>query len=393
MSIYCYEALKPPEEEIRGVIEAESRREALLKLKSQGLLPLQVLEKTAGPRFAKKASFEELAILLQQLAVLSRSGIPLARALQLLAGRQTSGLLAQGLGVARERIEKGESLPRAFKASGIFPDFFCEMLSAAQTGENLEDIFLKAADFIGRAEDFKNRLSSALVYPAIILSLSAISVVVILRFIVPRIQQILLSFGKDLPVLTKVMISAAHLIWGLSFVFIPLGLLVFLALLKGKGLYTVHRLVLKLPVIGRLWLYFDLSRWSYISGLLLEAGVSLPLALSVGLKSMGNLSLRQKFSGLISQVERGEALSANLGRMKIVPSLLRDLVATGEESGQLPVMLRSASDIYLQAGDHLVEKTLKLVEPLTILIIGGIVAYIVVSVILPIMEISSAVRL
>ncbi len=393
MSVYSYEALKPPEEEIKGIIEAESKREVLLKLKSQGLLPLQVLEKAPGPRFTKKASLEEIAILLQQLAVLSRSGIPLTRALQLLAGRQTNGLLAQGLGVAREKIEKGESLPQAFKASGLFPDFFCEMLSAAQTGENLEDIFLKAADFIGRAEEFKHRLGSALVYPAIILFLSAVSVVVILRFIVPRIQQILLDFGKDLPVLTKAMISAANLVWGLSFVILPLGLVVFFALFNGKGLSTVHRLALRFPVVGRLWLYFDLSRWAYISGLLLEAGVSLPQALSIGLKSMGNLFLRRRFSELIGPVERGEALSVNLGHLEMVPSLLRDLVATGEESGQLSVMLWSASDIYLQEGDHLIEKTLKLVEPLTILIIGAIVAYIVVSVILPIMEISSAVRL
>ncbi len=392
MTLFHYEALRPPEEEIRGVIEAESLQEALTKLKAKGLIPLEVSsQKEKGPIFNKKTSVTDLSLLLHQLAILTKSGLPLTQALGILAKRQRQSSLATELEIVRERLEKGESLPLAFKASGIFPEFFCEMLSGAQTGKNLEDIFLKAAEFVGRLEDFKKRLLGALIYPSLVISLSLVAVIIILRFIVPKIREILLGFGKDLPFLTKILIWAAHLTWWVLLGVLPLAILILVFLRRKSGIIRLHRLALQMPVIGRLWFFSDISRWAYVVGLLLESGVSLPSALKVGCRSMTNLFLRERFTKLVKPVEEGEALYRALKSLE-VPLLLRDLIATGEESGDLSEMLKSCSAIYWRESDHLIEKTLKLVEPVTILIIGLVVAYIVVSVILPIMEISSAVK-
>ncbi len=391
MTLFRYEALRPPEEEIRGVIEAESLPEALAKLKAKGLVPLDVFNQEEKGQIFKKTSVTDLSLLLHQLAILTKSGLPITQTLDILAKRQRQSSLATELEIVRERLEKGESLPLAFKASGIFPDFFCEMLSGAQTGKNLEDIFLKAAEFVGRLEDFKKRLLGALIYPSLVISLSFVAVIIILRFIVPKIRKILLGFGKDLPFLTKILIWAAHFTWWVLLGVFPLAILLFVFLRRKPGIIRLHRLALKMPVVGRLWFFSDISRWAYVVGLLLESGTPLPSALKIGCQSMTNLFLRERFTKLVKPVEEGEDLHRALESLE-VPSLLRDLIATGEESGDLAEMLKSCSTIYWRESDHLIEKTLKLVEPVTILIIGLVVAYIVVSVILPIMEISSAVK-
>lgn len=330
-------------------------------------------------------------LLLKELSVLLKSGLPLPKVLELLS-RQKAEASPKILEVKRS-IEDGEDLVRAFHKSKLFPEFVCEMLIAAQTGESLEKIFSKASDLLARIEEFRARVAGALIYPALVIGFSFLSVIVVLEFIVPKLRKILLSFGKDLPFLTKVLLWGAKFLWW----FLLLGIPIFLVLgawwIKKKGWYDIHRVILKIPVVGTIWLYFDLSRWCYTTALLLESGVVLPRAVATGSNSCQNLYVKESLGEIIKFLEEGQSLNRHLRRYGFIPDFLSELVAIGEETGTLPEMLHNASDLMIKEADYLIERTLKWIEPLTILFIGAVVAYIVISVILPIMEISSSVRL
>ena len=331
-----------------------------------------------------------IPFLLRELSTLVRSGLPLPRALELLSRESPE---AERILEAKERLERGEEPSEAFRAAGLFPDFVCEMLIAARTGESLEGVLERAAELISRMEDFRNRITGALIYPALVIGFGTLAVLIVLRFIVPRLRKILLSFGRDLPLPTKVLLWGAKVFWWGLILGGPLaGILIFYWVRK-RGLSELHRVFLRFPVFGRLWLYFDLSRWSYTTALLLRSGVVLPRAVAVGGRSCANLFLRQSIEKTIPALEEGRALSATLRRTGLFPDFILELSAIGEESGTLSEMLENASEILMREAQYLMERILRWVEPLAILIIGFIVAYIVVSVILPIMEISSAVKL
>jgi len=302
-------------------------------------------------------------------------------------------LLLFGAGrISQVARELGQGL-RAFRESSLFPEFVCEMLVAARTGEGLEAVFARASEVLSRLEEFRARILGALIYPSVVLSFSVLAVLVVLKFVVPRLRKILLSFGRDLPLLTKALVFGAGALWWLILVGGPILALLGFWWVRRRGLAEVHRRLLAVPVAGRLWLYFDLSRWSYVAALLLQAGTVLPRAVAAAARSCENLYLREDLRSFVPALEEGESLAVHLRRRAFVPEILRELSAVGEESGTLPEMLQHASEILLREADHLIERTLRWIEPLTILVIGLIVAYIVVSVVLPIMEISSAVKL
>ncbi len=330
-------------------------------------------------------------LLLKELSVLLKSGLPLPRALELLSRRKSED--SRRILEVKKRIESGEDLVQAFRGSNLFPEFVCEMLIAAQTGENLEKIFSRASDLLARMEEFGARVTGSLIYPALVIGFSILSVIVILEFIVPQLRKILLSFGRDLPFFTKVLLWGAKFLWWFLLLGLPVGLLLGVGWVKKRGWRELHRFILKIPVAGTLWLYFDLSRWSYTTALLLESGVVLPRAVATGSNSCQNFYVRESLGEVIKYLEEGQTLSGHLRRYGFVPEFLSELVAIGEETGTLPEMLHNASEILIREADYIIERTLKWLEPLTILIIGLVVAYIVISVILPIMEISSAVKL
>jgi len=329
--------------------------------------------------------------LLRELYVLIKGGISLPKALELLALQKKD--VSQELLKIKKSIEEGESLPEAFKQSGLFPDFVCEMLVAAQTGGSLEEIFLKSSEWLSRMEEFKSRIANSLIYPSIVISLSLVALIIVLEFIVPKLRKILLSFGYDLPFFSKVLVWGATCMWWGLLLGIPVILVFGYFWIKKKGWATLHRLLLRIPLVGRLWIYFDLSRWSYTTALLLSAGIVLPRAVAIGAETCQNLYLQKKLSKLALPLEEGEPLSYHLKKISSIPLFLSELVVVGEETGTLSEMLQNASDFFIKEAEDLINTILKWIEPLSILILGSIVAYIIISVILPIMKISTAVRL
>ncbi len=332
----------------------------------------------------------EVYLLLKELYVLLKSGVSLPRALELLALQKAE--ISEELLFLKKDIEEGMDLSLAFQKSGIFPKFVCDMLIAAQTGTNLEEIFLKTSEWLFRMEEFKSRLINALIYPSLVISLSIIAIIFVLQFIVPKLRKILVSFGSDLPFLTKCLIFGTKVLCWSFLIFLPLVSIFLFFWIKKNGWERVHEIGLKIPVLGKLWIYFDLSKWCYITSLLTATGLVLPKAVYASAESCYNLYLKRLFFKIVSFLEEGDSLNYHLKRFSTIPVFVSELVAIGEETGTLPEMLENASELLTREADQLIEKILRWIEPITILVIAIIIAYIVFSVILPIMEISATVH-
>ncbi|RUM28684.1 MAG: type II secretion system F family protein, partial [Aquifex sp.] len=207
----------------------------------------------------------------------------------------------------------------------------------------------------------------------------------------PKIANVLESFGKELPFITRFILVFADVL-SLLLILFPLVLIVFHFREKFIKKEKLHFILLKLPILGKLNLYFNLSRFSRVLAMLLSASVPINSALNLAVKSISNVYLRNKFSKLISEVEKGKSFSALLSREKEIPELFVNLVETGEASGELEKMLNLLSEIYEKYSERVINFWLRIVEPLAILIIGITVGIIAVSVILPLTEITAGVR-
>ena len=392
MSSFVYEGIKEGKK-VKGVLEAKSKREVLKKLKEEGIKPLKIYEeKRRGLKlFSKKVSEEEIAFSLIQLSTLLSAGIPLTRALELLASQVENENLSSAYNQIKLSIEKGERIHEAFKRTGIFPEFLSEMLRSVQRGENLEYIFKVSGEYLQKISEFKGKILNSITYPLVVISFSFVSLFIAVKFVVPKIASVLESFGKELPLITKFILIFSDLLS----IFMLLSPLIFLIFFFRERFFSkekLHYYLLKVPVVGKLNLFFNISRFSRILSMLLSASVPLNQALSLSVKSITNYYIRNKLEELIPEVERGKSLTSVLKKSEIFPQLFINLVESGEVSGELEKMLNLSSEIYEKYAQRTINFWLRIVEPLTILIIGVIVGMIVMSVILPLTELTTGIR-
>jgi len=395
MAEFLYEGLKEGKR-VKGKVEASTKREVLTRLRSEGIVPLQV-EKVEERRPFWKREFhlrgpseEELSFVLLQLALLLESGIPLSRSLELLASQTEDERISSALLEIKSGIERGESISSAFGRSGIFPDFLPQMLAAAETGENLERIFEIAGKHLETVAEMKSRILGAITYPSIVIGFSVFALFVAIKFVVPRIAKVLEGFGKELPLVTKVIILLSDLLTYALYLS-PIFFLLFLYRERLFGKERMDRFIMRLPVVGRVRYYFDLSRFAYTLYMTLTSAVPITTAYGIAVKSISNSYMRGVLEELSPEVERGRELSWILRRSGLFPQLFVNLVETGESSGELERMLDLVAQIYRKEAVRLINFWIRMVEPLSILVIGVIVGIIVVSVLLPLSEITSGI--
>jgi len=396
MAEFYFEGIKEGKR-VKGRVSAPQRREVIARLKADGIVPIEVREATKRRLFfrrdlhLRKPSEEDLSFVLLQISVLLESGMSLAGALGLVAQQVEDTRISGALLSAKADIERGENTSSAFRKTGIFPDFFCEMLTAAETGENLERIFRMAGEHLETVADLKGRILNAVIYPAVVIGFSVVALFIALKFVVPRIAGILEGMGRDLPLMTKVVILFADL---MSVIFWVLPVMALGALLFRKRIFkpdTLDRVLGKLPGIGKIRKYFDLSRFAYILHLTLSSAVPLTQAYEIALSSVSSRRLKEYLRTRKEDVERGVNISRILKESGEFPPLFINLFETGENSGELERMLALIGDIYKRESLRMINLWTRMIEPFSILVIGTIVGIIALSVILPLTEVTSSI--
>ncbi len=331
---------------------------------------------------------EEISFILSELSNLLSSKINILYAIDVLSNSVSNEFLKQKLLELKEFLQNGFSLRESFKRVGIFPEFLPLMLDAAETEENLQKIFESSSRFVESSLSYKSKIISNAVYPFIVISFSILAVFISTSYVVPKIRDILKSFGKDLPLITIIMIYISK---ALLYLFLLLPIIFILFLFKERFIdkEKIDRLYLKIPLIGELIYYYEISRFSYTLGLTLSTNVSILSAIKVSVNSLTNSFLKKKLSSIEKNLSSGFSLVSSFRETNVFKEDFLSLLYVGESSDELGRSLFSISKLYERKIENVLNTISKLIEPISIVIIGFVIALIVFSVMLPIVDISS----
>ncbi|MGC8942155.1 MAG: type II secretion system F family protein [Sulfurihydrogenibium sp.] len=380
---------------VKGTIQAVDKATAVKKLREEGILPISISQQKSILNlqfFTKKPSGEEVAFALMQIHTLLKNGLPLTKVLELVSSQVENQLLASEILKIKTAIESGKSLHEAFRESKLFPDFLPVMLQSAATSENLEFVFKISSDFMFKVSQIKSKIISSLIYPSVIIGFSVVSVFIAVKFVVPKIVAVLENFGKEPPLITKIMVYFSKVLTVL-FYLLPVFVAAFIFRYKIISKESYDRFLLSIPVVGKIILYFNLSRFAKILAMTLATNTPIQQAVSMAVSSISNEYLKKQLKDLPESISKGQSISKALQNIKVIPPLFLNLIQTGEQSGELESMLETVAKVYDDLTENTINRWISLIEPVMMLVIGFIIAVIVMSVIIPITDISTGAKL
>lgn len=389
MPIFRFTGYSPDGSERKGTIEAEGIKDAIVKLRLDGVLPKDVksLAPTEKRRFSFGNKAEKLSQLTRQLSILIAADVPLNEALRSLADENT-GYWKTLLVDLRDRIASGSSLSRAMEEHGeFFPEFYIRMVHAGETGGMLDDVLLKLADFLEKDISIRSKVSHAMVYPLFMFCIGVIVLSFVFAFVVPKIVTIFRDAKTALPFITKVLLFISgmfHSYWWLIII-VGVGAYYGGKRYKERNPEKIDALFLKIPVMRSLYI----SRFTRIFGFLLSGGIPLLKSLDLSARSSGNAVLKRDLSSAAKKITEGQGVSASL---ETLPPVLRQMIATGEKTGRLPDLLQKAADAYEEDFSKKVQTMLSLLEPSMIVIMGLVVGFIVFAVLLPMFQMNQLIK-
>jgi type IV pilus assembly protein PilC len=380
---------------VKGELRAGGEAMVSATLRRQGILVNKVKKRRASGGSAIKQ--KDIAVFTRQLATMMRAGVPLLQSFDIVARGATNPRLARLLNDIRQDVETGTSLSAALRKHPMYFDaLYCNLVEAGETGGILEALLDRLAIYQEKTVALKNKIKSALTYPIAVMVVAFIVVAVIMIFVIPAFKDVFTSFGADLPTPTLIVIAMSEFFvsyWWAMAIGIGGGLYFFIQTWKRseKMQKRMDRLLLKIPVFGDLLYKSAVARWTRTLSTMFAAGVPLVEALdSVGGAS-GNAVFQEATEQIQRDVSSGSALTTSMQTSGIFPTMVLQMASIGEESGSLDHMLAKAAEFYEDEVDEAVKALSSLMEPFIIVILGGLIGGIVVSMYLPIFKIGQVV--
>jgi type IV pilus assembly protein PilC len=391
MGQFAYQAIDKRGNFIQGVLEAESQERALGILRTRGLYPARIEE--VKVRGGKGRATGELATMILLLGKLLGGGLPLDQALELLAEETGDPRLRQALSGVLEAVRAGSDLAGAMAESQAFPSLVVEMVRAGEASGQLATVLHQLALYLAAEQERQQEIKSALLYPALLLLAAVGSTAFLFVFLLPRLAVLFADFGQELPATTKFLVSTGtwlshawpYVLAGI--VFSVFGIVRWLG--KPEGQAFRDELYLRLPALGPIFIYTYTARLANTFAILLRGGVPLADAFPIVQAAVGNTVYKEILATSEHEVKEGQRLAESLSRSKYMPKLATAMIAAGEETGSLGEMLEHLSETYQYRAELGRKSLLSLLEPAIILIMGLLVGFVVVSVLLPIFDLSS----
>jgi type IV pilus assembly protein PilC len=327
-----------------------------------------------------------------QLATLQNAGLPIVRCLRILATQQREGPFRDAISSIADDVEGGDSLSVAFsKHPHYFDHLYLNMVKAGEAGGILDQILERLALFAEKAEAIRSKIKGALTYPVVVICFAVVIVALVMIFIVPKFEEVFKQMGVEMPPLTKALLAIATFVknWWWA---ILLGLvLVFLLLRALQRIYAfrkfVHRLQLRLPVSGPLMKKTIVARFARTFGTLLGAGVPILEALTIIRDATSNLVIGEALESVHKNIKQGETITRPMQESGVFDDIVVNMVDVGEQSGNLDRMLTKVADAYEREVDDAVSTLFKVIEPLLIIGLAGVVGTIVIALFLPILKV------
>ncbi len=398
MGTFKYVAKNQESKSISGKISADDKNAVISELRKRNLIIISINEvkETAKKKSTikgKKVKPEEIVIFSRQLATMVDAGIPIVQGLDALQDQVTHPMFKKVLGTVAEDIAHGSALSVAFsKHPSVFDTLFVNMVRVGETGGVLSKVLDRVSFYMEKTLRLKRKVKSALIYPAVVVSMSIIITVILLVKVVPTFAGIYESFDSELPAMTQGLITVSNILKE-YLLFVIGGIIGLVFLLKQwhkteRGAIILDGATLKLPIFGDLLRKVAISRFSRTLATLIQSGVPILESLDIVGKTIGNRVLELVVDDVKNNVRGGESIAPPLTKSGVFPPMVTRMIAIGEKSGQLEKMLLKISEFYDDQVDAAVEGLTSIIEPLIIGVLGIVIGYIVIALFMPIMNIT-----
>ena len=400
MTTFAYSARPATGGDIQsGEIELATRDDVLAYLHRQKMIPVSVREKSKefNITFGTGVKTRDVVIFTRQFATMINSGLPLVQSLDILAEQTENPALRKTIQEVLYDVESGHTLADAMgKHPKIFTELFVNMVAAGEAGGILDTILLRLATFLEKNDALIRKIKGAMVYPAVIFSVAASAIVILLIFVIPTFQSMFESAGIPLPLPTRIVIGMSAFLqgywWAVAVAIVAITFVVRQFYKTDQGELMIDRILLGLPILGDLQRKAAVARFTRTLGTLVSSGVSILEGLEITAKTAGNRVIHDAVMGSRASIAGGETIAGPLKESGVFPPMVVQMINVGEQTGGLDEMLTKIADFYDEEVDAAVETLLSAMEPIMIVVLGVVVGGMIVAMYLPIFDMINAVK-
>ncbi len=410
MPVFAFEAIKDDGQKVKSEVTAESKDEAIKKIQDQGLRPTRIKAqkeesksrsvpgvekapaKKKGVLFMSSVSSKDIVTFTTQLSTLQDAGLPIVRSLKILEEQQKPGRFKDQLEEVSSEVEQGSTLSEAMaKYPKSFDKLYISMVKAGEAGGVLDVILRRLAGFMEKSQKLRKQVKGALIYPAAVITVAILILVVIMLFVVPAFEKMFADIGQALPAPTQLLLNTSQAIQTYWYL-IPLIPIFMMSIMKliartDAGERWIDAFKLRMPVFGNIIKKSSVARFCRTLGTLIASGVPILEALRIVKDAVGNVIISNAIEDVHGSIREGDTIADPLRASGIFDELLVNMIDVGEETGELDKMLMKIADNYEADVDVAVEGMSSLLEPLLIVGMGLVVGFIVISLFLPLVSI------
>lgn len=402
MAKYQYQARSINGKIQTGYIDAKDETDAKIRLRAKQLMAMQVkvvmnAEKKSqefgalGAFFAPKVKSKDLQIFTRQFATLINSGIPIVDALKILSESTPEKLIKEATIQVKANIETGKKLSDALRQHPrVFDELYCNMIKAGEEAGILDIILNRLSVYSEKNEKIKNQIKSAMTMPIVIVIAAVVVITGIIVFIIPKFQELYKSSGKELPAITQILVDISDSIrnsWLVIMIGVFAAIYGFVAFISSKeGAQAMDKFLITAPVIGDVIQKASVARLSRTMSTLLSSGVNMLEAIDIAANTAGNYVIEQALKSCKESVSVGRPFHLPLARQKEIPQMVSQMVAIGEQTGALDQMLAKVADFYEDEVENAIRAMTSLIEPLLMVVLGGIIGFIMIAMYMPIFQ-------
>ncbi len=405
MIAYQYKARDSNGALVTGTLEADDMRSFESSLDKMGLIPITVSTGALGGAksslfagfLSKKITTKDVVLFSRQLSTLFGSGVPLTRALYTLETQMTTPKFVAVIKAIREDIEEGSNFAAAIaKHPDVFPEIYSNMVEAGEAGGILDEVLDRLAAIFEKSVENAAKVKSATLYPKIVIGAIVIAIIVLMNFVVPRFAKMYASFNVDLPLPTRILMAMSNAFVSYWYIAVIIAIVTFFGLkaylASDKGMMARDSLVLKVPIFGQLIKKSTLSRFARVLGSMYRSGLPILQSLDIVSRAVDNGAIRKEIKVIEAEVREGKNISEPMSRCTHFDTMVIQMVAVGEETGNLDEMLDKVADYYDKEVDSTIRNLTTILEPVLLAFIFGIVLFLALAIFLPMWDILKVVQ-
>lgn len=400
MAIYTYKAKDLEGETHTGDIEVADQHSAVSILRKKGLVVISVKPKEESKinfldKTFNRVSFTTITNFTRQLATMINAGLILSEAIDILQEQEENKKFKAALEDVSHDIKGGLTLNQALSHhKDIFPALYVNLVKAGETSGKLDEVLSKMADSLEKDREFQAKIKGAMIYPVVVLTMMVVVMLIMLIFVIPRLTDLYKESSLDLPLPTKILIGTSDIFvkywWLMAAIVLGLVIAIKRWIKTPDGSLEYARLLLKVPIVGKIITNVTLTNFNRTFGLLTSAGIPLLEAIGIVENVTGNKVFKNALHSAYGGVERGLSLSAQIISIPIFPPIVGQMIRVGEETGKVDEIFYKLAEYFEQESDHLIKNLTVAIEPIVLIILGVGVGFLVIAIILPIYKLTSS---